>query len=136
MVAERVVLDPLFGITIAFAGRLIRRDADTCSKTRSAGQRGDLENSGMDAWHGGAPRHGYGTIRSADTWITLIGQSFTLRIQLARRILNTASSARPAVGEHAASHGDRLLKRPVLRLAWGTVWQEGVSSCRSWGYPN
>src|SRR3546814_14491670 len=46
--AETVVLDPLLGITIAFAGRLIRRDADTCSKTRSAGQRGDLENSGMD----------------------------------------------------------------------------------------
>src|SRR3546814_2279258 len=109
MVAERVVLDPLFGITIAFAGRLIRRDADTCSKTRSAGQRGDLENSGMDAWHGGAPRHGYGTIRSADTWIKIIGQSFTLRIQLARRRRNTASSAR---SEEHTSELQSLMRIP------------------------
>src|SRR3546814_20247823 len=64
--AETVVLDPLLGITIAFAGRLIRRDADTCSKTRSAGQRGDLANSGMDAWHGCAPRPAYGQLRSAE----------------------------------------------------------------------
>src|SRR3546814_21098303 len=37
--AETVVLDPLLGITIAFAGRLIRRDADTCSKTSSEERR-------------------------------------------------------------------------------------------------
>src|SRR3546814_19100344 len=33
--AETVVLDPLLGITIAFAGRLIRRDAATSRKTPS-----------------------------------------------------------------------------------------------------